>query len=126
MKSFAFAILIGITIVTVGSVLSKKIENASETILQTTENLQQSLEKKDKNRSISALDSAEKNFKNQKVLLEVTADHEELLRIELQYVAIREYIKEDQFGDAIAACSQIKLLLSHLPESFKVKAENIL
>ena len=123
MKSFAFAILIGITIVTVGSVLSKKIENASETILQTTENLQQSLEKKDK---ISALDSAEKNFKNQKVLLEVTADHEELLRIELQYVAIREYIKEDQFGDAIAACSQIKLLLSHLPESFKVKAENIL
>lgn len=126
MKSFIFAILISITIIGVGSVMSKKVENSANTISQDNEKLQQCLENKDKASAISALDKAEKKFKHHKVLFEAISDHEELLRIELQYKAMREFIKEDQFGDALAACSEIKLLLSHLPQSFKVKAENIL
>ena len=126
MKSFIFAVILSIIITGTGVILSYGIENTTESLLQTNENLYTSLANKNEEKSISALDSAEKEFEKHKVLFESTADHEELLRIELQYASIREFINENQFGDALAACSEIDLLLCHLHETLKLKGENIL
>ncbi len=126
MKSFIFAAVLSLIIIASGTVLSQKIESATATVSQGNQNLHNSLENKDIEKSINALNSAEKEFKNHKVLFEATSDHEELLRIELHYAAIRDFIYEEQFGDALASCSEIDLLLSHLPENFKVRGENIL
>lgn len=126
MKSFIFAIILSLIIIGGGSVLSQRIENAASALSQKNQNLHINLSNKDAEKSISSLDSLEAEYQKYKVLFEATADHEEMLRIELQYAAIREFIKEDQFGDAMASCAEIELLLSHLPESFKLKGENIL
>ena len=77
-------------------------------------------------KAIDALNIAEKGFKKQKVLLEATSNHEEILRIELAYGHVREFIESDQMGDAMASCGEIKKLIRHLPSNFKLKAENIL
>ena len=126
MKSFLFAIALSIIIVSTGSVYSKKIETVTATISENNRTLHLHLENKDSEKALSSLDRAENEFAGNKVLFEATSDHEELLRIQLQFAAIREFIKEEQFGDALAACSEIELLLSHLPGNFEVKAENIL
>ncbi|MBQ7976661.1 MAG: DUF4363 family protein [Clostridia bacterium] len=126
MRSFLFAIALSIIIVSTGSVFSRKIETATSNISESNRTLHLHLENKDSEKAMSSLDAAENELNRYQVLFEATSDHEELLRIELQYAAIREFIKEEQFGDALAACSEIELLLSHLPGNFEVKAENIL
>ena len=126
MKSFIFAVILSLIIISGGSFLSQKIESASSVLSQNNKELQINLTEKNAEKSIATLDALETEFKKHKVLFEATADHEELLRIELQYKSIREFIKEDQFGDALAACAEIELLLNHLPGSFELKGENIL
>lgn len=126
MKSFFLALILGITIFAGGMLLSNKINTITSSIGEKNKQLYSALELKDQKIAKDTLHEAEKEFKKYKVLLEATSDHEELLRIELEYAAIGEFISEDQFGDALASCSEIELLINHLPSNFEIKAENIL
>ena len=126
MRSFIAAVVIGIIIIYTSSVFSDKVENITASLSDKNNALYTQLENKNKEDALNSLEESEKEFHKNKVLFEATSDHEELLRIEVQYSAIREFLKEEQFGDALASCAEIELLLKHLPGNFEVKAENIL
>ncbi len=126
MRSFVAAVALSVVIIIVGIVSSAKIENVANELYDKTESLYLSLKEENTQSSLSALEAAEESFEKRKVLLEATSNHEEVLRIEICYKNVREFIEKDQTGDALASCSEIKLLLKHLPSNFKMKAENIL
>lgn len=126
MRSFIVVVILSVILVYSGGRFSKKIYGVTSILSQNNSILYDCLEKKDEEKSLLSLNAAQEEFEKNKVLLQSTSDHEELLRIELQYAAIHEFIKEKQFGDALAACSEIELLISHLPDNFEIKAENIL
>lgn len=126
MRSFAAAVVLSIIIVITGLISGRKIEKVSDHLYDKTEAVYSYLKDDDKESAIGALEEAEESFKKQKVLLEATSNHEEILRIELSYGQVREFIESDQVGDALASCSEIKRLIKHLPSNFKLKAENIL
>ena len=126
MRSFVAAAVLSIVIIITGLISGRKIENISNRLYDETDVLYSHLKNDNKEKAINALDIAEKGFKKQKVLLEATSNHEEILRIELAYGHVREFIESDQMGDALASCGEIKKLIKHLPSNFKLKAENIL
>ena len=126
MKSFVAATVLSIVIIITGLISGKKIENISNSLYNETDILYSYLKEDNKEKALDTLYKAEKNFKEQKVLFEATSNHEEILRIELSYGHMREFIENDQMGDALASCSEIKHLIRHLPGNFKLKSENIL
>lgn len=126
MRSFVAAAVLSVIIVITGLISGRKIETVSNRLYDETDVLYSHLKSDNKEKAIDALDIAEKGFKKQKVLLEATSNHEEILRIELSYGHIREFIESDQIGDALSSCAEIKRLIKHLPSNFKLKPENIL
>ena len=126
MRSFAAAAVLSIIIIITGLISGRKIENISNHMYNEADVLYSYLKDDNKEKALEALEIAEENFKKQKVLLEATSNHEEILRIELSYGHVREFIESDQIGDALSSCGEIKRLIKHLPSNFKLKAENIL
>lgn len=126
MRSFIAAAVLSIVIIITGVMSGKKLQNISDSLYDETDVLYSYLKEDNKEKATHALKEAEKSFKSKKVILEATSNHEEILRIELAYGHIREFIETDQMGDALASCGEIKQLIRHLPSNFKLKAENIL
>ena len=126
MRSFITAAILTIILIYSGIVFTQKIENIADDLSKKTQDIYLCLEKKDYEQAIKNHEETTNLFNKHKVVLEATSDHEELLRIELAYAQIQEFIKKDQIGDALACLSEIELLLDHLPGNFKLKPENIL
>ena len=126
MRSFAMAAVLAVIIVISGIISSVKIDSVASKLYSDADILYTHLKENDSSKAKASLDSAEEVFKKHKVLLEATSNHEEILRIELSYGHVREFIENDQMGDALASCNEIKHLIKHLPSNFKLKAENIL
>ncbi len=126
MRSFAAAAILAVIIVISGIISSAKIDSVANKLHSDADILYSCLKENDNAGAMNAINSAEEVFKKHKVLLEATSNHEEILRIELSYGHVREFIENDQIGDALASCNEIKRLIKHLPSNFKLKAENIL
>ena len=126
MRSFITAVTISIIIVTTGVVLTAKIDTICTELSHGTQDIIKSLEDDNHAKALQITNEATKELKNNKLIMEATGNHEELMRIELAYLHTAEFIKKQQTGDALACLKEIKLLLTHLPGNLKVKLENIL
>lgn len=126
MKGFiiTIAILVGLILFSMG--VSHKLEGVSNSLLDKTENIYSSVSDKDYEGASMHLDKAKKEFKSNKILLEATGNHEEILRIEIAFDYLNEFIEAEQNGDALSVCNELSILLKHLTGNFKLKAENIL
>lgn len=77
----------------------------------------------------SALEKAEKlsgSIDEKKTLMEAIGNHEEIKSIEMNIAEMKEYIRGSARSDALSKCSLLDFLFCYLPESYHLKAENIL
>ena len=61
-----------------------------------------------------------------KTLMEAIGNHEEIKAIEMGIVELREFIRSNDKVDALSKCAILDFLFGYLPESYHLKAENIL
>lgn len=126
MKSFFSALIFTIALIGANIMFTNKLYSVAQTLSEKTVSVYTHLKQNEVDTAIKKLENTTDEFEKNRVLLESTGNHEELLRIELAYVQTKEFINKKQIGDALANLSQIKILLEHLPGNFELKPENIL
>lgn len=126
MLSFITALIISAAVIT-GSVLyTNRVDDIAAELLLETGKITECILNDEFTGAENAIYAFEDCLEKNKVLLEATGNHEELLKIELSYKELRMFTLSQQKADALAKCASLDVLLNHMPSNYKVKAENIL
>ncbi|MBP3360306.1 MAG: DUF4363 family protein [Clostridia bacterium] len=126
MQSFITALIISVAVVMGSLLYTNRVDDIAAELLLETNKISECILNDEFINAEKAISAFEDCLEKNKVLLEATGNHEELLKIELSYKELRMFTLSGQKADALAQCASLDVLLNHMPSNYKIKAENIL
>lgn len=126
MKSLIIAAVLAL-IVTSGSIAyTCKIDEVSVEMAQINDVIASNLEHDDFNAAETKIADLKGYIEKKRTIMEAMGNHQDLDEIRITVFELEKYTEGRSRTDALSKCAVLGFLFEHLPESYHVKAENIL
>lgn len=126
MKSVIISLALAVVVLVISITYTKTIDNVSARMKEINTEIAIFLEKDEYNTAFEKTKELGGYIEEKRTLMEAIGNHEEIKAIEMGIVELREFIRSNDKVDALSKCAILDFLFGYLPESYHLKAENIL
>lgn len=124
-KEMVISIILVILIIIGDSVTQNYTKNTVNSLTDTLENLKQSINVKSKENIEKEVDEFELKWKNVYVKLAYYIEHDELEKVETNFVACKSLVLNNEYEQALSELEKTKFVLDHITDKYMFNLVNI-
>lgn len=124
-KEMVISIILVILIIIGDSVTQNYTKNTVNSLTNTLENLKQSIDNKSKESIEKEVDEFELKWKNVYVKLAYYIEHDELEKVETNFVACKSLVLNNEYEQALSELEKTKFVLDHITDKYMFNLVNI-